>query len=47
MELSNQVMEVSIVIKLSAHVAGFTIGKSCLGPAVDWPGAVRNLVGEE
>ena len=40
-------MEVSIVIRLLDHVAGYMIGRSYLGPAQGLLGEVRSLVGEE
>ena len=45
-EVSNLVMEDSTVIGLLDHVAGYTIGKSCLGPVQGWLGGVRNQAGE-
>ena len=47
MEVFNQVMEASIVIKLSDHVADYMIGKSCLGPVQGWHGVARNQAGGE
>ena len=46
MEVFNQVMEASTVIKLSDHVADYMIGKSYLGLVQGLLGEVRNLVGE-
>ncbi len=40
-------MEVSTVIGLLDHVAGFMIGKSYPGPVPGFLGEVRSLVGEE
>ena len=40
-------MEVSTVIGLLDHVAGFMIGKSYPGPVPGLLGEVSNLVGEE
>ncbi len=40
-------MEVSTVIGLLDHVAGFMIEKSCPGPVPGLLGEVRSLVGEE
>ena len=47
MEVFNQVMEASTVIKLSDHVADYMIEKSYPGPARGWPGAAKSQVGEE
>ena len=47
MEVFNQVMEASTVIKLSDHVADYMIGKSYLGPVQGFLGEVRSPVGEE
>ena len=40
-------MEVSTVIGLLDHVAGFTIGKSYPGPVPGLLGGVKSPVGEE
>ena len=47
MEVFNQVMEVSTVIRLLVHVADSMIGKNYLGLVQDLHGEAKSLAGEE